>query len=72
MVAPMLEMLAEEWAGRIRVAKVNVDENPRTAACFGAQSIPTLIVLKNGNEVDRLVGVQPKAEIERRLERIAA
>jgi thioredoxin 2 len=71
MVAPMLEMLAEEWAGRIRVAKVNVDENPQTASRFGAQSIPMLIVLKNGCEVDRMVGVQPKVEIERRLERIA-
>jgi thioredoxin 2 len=70
MVAPMMEKLAAEWAGRVRVAKLNVDENPATAARFGAQSIPTILVLKNGREVDRMVGVQPKEEIERRLERI--
>jgi thioredoxin 2 len=72
MVAPMIDKVAAEWAGRVRVAKLNVDENPVTAARFGAQSIPTMLVLKNGKEVDRMVGVQPKEEIERRLERIAA
>jgi len=72
MVAPMMEKLAAEWAGRVRVAKLNVDENPATAARFGAQSIPTMLVLKDGKEVDRMVGVQPKEEIERRLERISA
>jgi thioredoxin 2 len=72
MVAPMLEKIAAELAGRVRVAKLNVDENPMTAARFRAQSIPTLLVLKNGSEVDRMIGVQPKEEIQRRLERIAA
>jgi len=51
------------------VAKLNVDENPMTAARFGLRSIPTLLVLAGGREVDRLVGVQPKSEIVRRLER---
>jgi thioredoxin 2 len=68
----MVDKVAAEWAGRVRVAKLNVDENPVTAARFRAQSIPTMLVLKNGKEVDRMVGVQPKEEIERRLERIAA
>ena len=68
-IAPILEELAEEMSGRVRVAKLNVDENPETAARFGVQSIPTLLVLANGREVDRIVGVQPKAEIARRLER---
>jgi thioredoxin 2 len=72
MVAPMMEQLAVEWAGRVRIAKLNVDENPATAARFGAQSIPTILVLQNGREVDRMVGVQAKEEIERHLERIAA
>jgi thioredoxin 2 len=72
MVAPILENIAAELAGRVRVAKLNVDENPMTAARFRAQSIPTLIVLKNGCEVDRMTGAQTKAEIQRRLERIAA
>jgi thioredoxin 2 len=69
MVAPALEELAKEMAGRVRVAKLNVDENPATAARFQVRSIPTLLVLKGGREMDRIVGVQPKAEIARRLER---
>jgi thioredoxin 2 len=70
MVAPVIEELAAEMAGRVRVAKLNVDENPATAARFGVQSIPTLLVLKGGREVDRIVGVQPKAAIVQRLERV--
>ena len=68
-IAPVIEDLASELAGRVRVAKLNVDENPMTAARFGLHSIPTLLVLAGGREVDRLVGVQPKSEIVRRLER---
>ena len=70
MVAPVIDELAKEMAGRVRVAKLNVDENPATAARFDVRSIPTLLVLKGGQEVDRIVGVQPKAEIVRRLERV--
>src|SRR5918996_1258161 len=62
MVAPVLEELAAEMAGRVRVAKLNVDENPATATRFQVRSIPTLLVLKGGREMDRIVGVQPKAE----------
>ena len=62
--------LAAELAGRLRVAKLNVDDNPQTAARFGIQSIPALLVLKGGLEQDRIVGVQPKAEILRRVERV--
>jgi thioredoxin-like negative regulator of GroEL len=62
--------LAEEMAGRMRVAKLNVDENPLTAARFNVSSIPTLLALRKGQEIDRIVGVQPKSEIARRLERI--
>ena len=69
MIAPVLDELASEMAGRVRFAKLNVDENPATAARFNVRSIPTLLVLKGGREVDRIVGVQPKAEIARRLER---
>jgi thioredoxin 2 len=70
MVAPVVEELARELAGRVRVAKLDVDANPATAARFNVRSIPTLLVLKGGQEVDRIVGVQPKAEIVRRLERV--
>ena len=69
MIAPIIDQLAAELAGRIRVVKLNVDDNPRTAARFDLRSIPTLLVLKGGREIDRLVGVQPKQEIARRLER---
>ena len=69
-VAPMVDELATELAGRVRVAKLNVDENPATAGRFNVVSIPTLLVLKEGREIDRIVGVQPKAEIVRRLARV--
>jgi thioredoxin 2 len=68
MVAPVIDELAAEMAGRVRVAKLNVDENPATASRFGVSSIPTLLVLQGGREVDRIVGVQPKSEIARRLQ----
>jgi thioredoxin 2 len=70
MLAPLLDELAAEMAGGLRVAKVNVDENPVTAARFEVRGIPLLVILDEGREVDRLVGVQPKAEIARRLARV--
>lgn len=72
MIEPVIEELAVEMAGRVRVARLDVDENPATAARFNVRSIPTLLALKAGREVDRIVGVQPKSEIVRRLERILA
>ena len=71
-IAPVIDELAAEMAGRVRFAKLNVDENPATAARFGVRSIPTVLMLKAGQEVDRIVGVQPKSEIARRLERLSA
>jgi thioredoxin-like negative regulator of GroEL len=56
--------------GRLRVGKMNVDENPVTSERFVIRSIPALLVLRAGREVDRIVGVQPKAEILRRLEKV--
>ena len=72
MLAPVIDELAAELAGRVRVAKLDVDENPATAARFGVRSIPTLLVLEGGREVDRIVGVVPKAEIVRRLQQVTA
>jgi thioredoxin 2 len=72
MIAPVLDQLASEMAGRVRFAKLNVDENRQTASRFNVVSIPTLLVLKGGKEVDRIVGVQPKAEIARRIARVTA
>ncbi|HEV3119607.1 MAG TPA: thioredoxin [Gemmataceae bacterium] len=67
MIAPVIEELAREQAGRLRVAKMNVDENPVTAERFNIRSIPALLVFQGGREVDRIVGVQPKPAIARRL-----
>ena len=72
MISPILEDLAAEMAGRIRIAKINIDENPAVAARFGIQSIPALLILRQGREIDRMVGVRPKAEITRRLEQALA
>ena len=69
-LAPVIEELAVDLAGRVRVGKLDVDENPATAARFGVRSIPTLLVLRDGRELDRIVGVQPKPEIARRLTRV--
>ena len=63
LIAPTIEALAKELSGRVLVGKLNVDENQRTAARFGVQSIPTLLILKNGREVNRIVGVQSKEAI---------
>ena len=70
MVAPVLEQLASEYAGSVKIAKLNVDENPVTASRYGVQSIPTMLLFKNGNQVDKLVGALPKQQIERHLEAV--
>lgn len=67
MVAPVIDQLAKELSGKVRVGKLNVDDNQMTAARFRVQSIPTLLVLKGGREVDRIVGAQSKEAILRRL-----
>lgn len=69
MIAPVLDQLAAESGGRYKVAKLNVDENPRTSAQFNIRSIPTLLIFKNGKLVDQIVGVQPKHAIAARLRR---
>jgi len=72
MIAPVVDELASEFAGRVRFAKLNSDENPATSARLNVRSLPTLLVLKGGHEVDRIIGVQPKTEIVRRIERATA
>lgn len=67
LVTPIMEQLAAESNGRYRVAKLNVDENPRTAAQFQIQSIPTMLIFRDGKLVDRIVGAQPKPDIAARL-----
>ena len=68
-IAPTIEQLAKELAGKVLVGKLNVDENHATAANFHVQGIPTLLILQNGREIDRIVGVESKESILRRLQR---
>jgi thioredoxin 2 len=68
LIAPTIELLASELAGKVLVSKLDVDANPRTAARFGVQSIPTLLILKDGREVDRIIGLQSREAILRRIE----
>jgi|SRR5579884_2927545 len=72
MIAPVLDDLASEMAGRINVAKLNIDDNPVTTARFNVQSIPALLIFKDGRLIDRMVGAQPKMEIVRHLDRALA
>jgi thioredoxin 2 len=72
MVGPSVDALAKELAGRVRVAKLNVDENPHTAGRFDIRSIPTMLVMRQGREIDRIVGALPKEAIRARLEQALA
>ena len=67
MISPVLEDLARTHTGRLKVVKVNVDASPELAARFAAQSIPLLVVIRDGREVDRIVGALPRAALEQRL-----
>jgi len=72
MVAPVVEQLAGEYAGRLRTVKVNVDDSPAVAGRYGIQSIPTLALFQHGKEVRRLIGVRPKAELARAIDQVLA
>lgn len=67
-LSPIVDELADDWAGRIKVAKCNVDENQDIAMQYGVMSIPTLVLLKQGTEVTRTVGSMPKAQLMAELE----
>jgi len=71
MLAPLVDQLAGDYEGKVLVGKVNVDQEPELARRFGVMSIPTVVVLKNGQEVDRLVGIRPapafKAALDKHL-----
>jgi thioredoxin 2 len=72
MISPVLADLAKRRAGHLKVVKVDVDANPELAARFGAQSIPLLVVIRDGKEVDRIVGALPRAALEQRLAPVLA
>lgn len=69
MVAPVVEALARDYAGKIVFGKLNVDENASTPAKYGIMSIPTLLVFKKGELVDRIVGAMPRANLEKMITR---
>ncbi|MDW8043134.1 MAG: thioredoxin [Nitrososphaerota archaeon] len=68
-MAPVVKELAKEMAGKVVFAKLNVDENPRTAARYGIMSIPTFLVFRNGRPVDAIVGAMPKQRFKAQIER---
>ena len=70
MVSPILDQLASEYAGRVKIAKLNVDENPLTASQYSIRSIPTMLLFKDGKLVNSLVGALPRSEIEGHLRSI--
>ena len=72
MLTPVIEQLATEFDGKVKVGKLNVDNNPQTAAQYGVRSIPTILILKDGEIVDKQVGVTSKANLAAKLEAVLA
>lgn len=70
MVGPIVEDLAKDYAGKIKVGKMNVDENSKTPSSYGIMSIPTLILFNKGNPQKTLIGVQPKEEFKKAIDEI--
>ncbi|HEV8643340.1 MAG TPA: thioredoxin [Methylomirabilota bacterium] len=70
-IAPMLEELARASAGRVTLAKVNVDENPGLAARHGIRSIPTILFVKDGKVVDQVIGAVPRTQLQKKLDALA-
>ncbi len=69
-VGPIVEAIAKEYSGRVRVAKVNTDENPSRAGSLGIRGIPTLIIFKDGGEAERIVGAVPKQMLTEMIEKV--
>jgi thioredoxin 1 len=69
MIAPVVEEIAKEYTGRVKITNMNVDENMETPNNFSVRSIPTLILFKDGNEIDRMVGVVPKSTLEEMIKK---
>ena len=68
MIAPMIQELAGEYVGSVKVGKINIDESPSAATSYGVSSIPTLMIFKGGEVVDRFVGVQPKNRLQQAMD----
>ena len=72
MIAPILDELAEEYEGRIRIGKVNIDEQQQLAAQYGVRAIPTLLLFHNGEVADQIVGLRSKRDLKASFDRVAA
>ena len=72
LLTPVVEELAQAYQGKLKVGKLNVDDYPQVAAQFRVMNIPTLLLFKEGREVDRIVGVVPKEELTRRIDKLIA
>lgn len=70
MMGPIVDRIAEEYEGKIKVFKLNVDENPQTPANYGIRAIPTLILFNKGEVVEKVIGAQPKSAIESIIKRV--
>jgi thioredoxin 1 len=70
LIAPVVEELAGTYQGKVKMGKLNVDDHPQVAARYRIMNIPTLLLFKGGKEVDRIVGVVPKEELSRRIDRL--
>lgn len=70
LIAPVVEELAGKYQGKMKVGKLNVDDHPQVAAQYRIMNIPSLLLFKGGQEVDRIVGVVPKEELARRIDRL--
>jgi len=68
-IAPVVEELAKEYAGKVKMARMNVDENPATPSRYGIRGIPTLILFKNGQVFDQIVGAVPKSKVEEMIKK---
>jgi len=68
MIAPVLDELSVEYGGKVKVAKLNVDDNPSTSAKFQIRSIPTLLFFKGGRVVDQMIGAASKSELKKKFE----
>lgn len=69
MIAPVVDELSDEFDGKVKFTKLNVDFNPQTSAKYGVRSIPTLLIFKNGAPIDQVVGAVPKSVLQQRLEK---